>query len=194
MICIQGKHGGFRDNPKDMMRRPLILTLILLFACAKPGGLWSQTIVNSDVQANTTWTLAQSPIIVTSDITIDPGVTLDIEPGVNVRMQEQVVLEVQGTLQALGAPGDSIFFGADSLQWGGIRLLFATGSKVHLSYCDLSNSDFGISANGSNGSDILELSHSRLHHNNSGLGGFPPQLCRHRTCGRRSQRSDWSDQ
>ncbi len=160
-----------------MMRRPLILTLILLFALAKPGSLWSQTIVNSDVQTNTTWTLTQSPIIVTSEIVIDPGVTLQVEPGVEVRLHDQVVLKVRGTLQALGTPGDSIQFHADSVLWGGIRMEPSTvGAQVKMAYCDFSESDFGISATGLSGIDLLDLSHSRIHHNNVGLDAFPPQL------------------
>lgn len=158
------------------MRRPLILTLILLFAMTKPGLVWSQTFVNSDVQTNTTWTLFQSPIIVTTDIVIDPGVTLEVEPGVEVRMHDQVVIKVQGILQALGSPGDSIRFRADSVLWGGIRLQFSAGSKVKMAYCDISESDFGIAAGGLSGNDLLELTHSRIHSTNSGLDAFPQQI------------------
>lgn len=160
-----------------MMRRPLILTLILLFACAKPGSLWSQTIVNSDVQTNTTWTLNQSPIIVTSAIVIDPGVTLEVEPGVEVRLQDQVVLKVQGILQALGTPGDSIQFHADSVSWGGIRIEPSVGTnQVRMTYCDFSESEYGISALGLSGNNHLELSHSRIHHNDYGLDVIPQQI------------------
>ena len=45
----------------------------------------AQTNVSGGIYANTTWTLANSPYIVTDTVVVFPGVTLTIQPGVTVK-------------------------------------------------------------------------------------------------------------
>ncbi|MBX2998122.1 MAG: Ig-like domain-containing protein [Caldilineaceae bacterium] len=69
-----------------------------------------QTIIpGGSITANTTWTAAGSPYIVTGNLAIEPGVTLTIDPGVEVRFGE-VWLWVRGHLQAEGTAGQLITF------------------------------------------------------------------------------------
>ena len=44
--------------------------------------LQAQTNVSSNITTNTTWTLINSPYIVKSNILVNSGITLNIEPGV----------------------------------------------------------------------------------------------------------------
>jgi ABC-type glycerol-3-phosphate transport system substrate-binding protein len=60
--------------------------------------------VSGSIVTHTTWTLADSPITLTAMTTDNPGITLTIEPGVEVRAKSGVYLTVRGNLIALGTP------------------------------------------------------------------------------------------
>ena len=96
----------------------LILAFLLLFPCL----CVAQTIVNGDVSG--TWTSASSPYLVTGDVTIPTGQTLNIEPGVEVEFQGYYRFYVLGNLQAIGTADSMIVFTTDtpSIGWGGLRV------------------------------------------------------------------------
>ena len=87
-----------------------------------------QTYVGGGIYSNTTWTLVNSPYIVTDTVVVFPGVTLTLEPGVVVKFDDDLYLEIRNaTLVAEGNSSDSITFTSNSLTpaagiWGGIRL------------------------------------------------------------------------
>ncbi|MFA6261868.1 MAG: right-handed parallel beta-helix repeat-containing protein [Bacteroidia bacterium] len=60
------------------------------------------TNVSGSISANATWLLANSPYIVTSSISISPGITLTIENGVVVQFNDGYGMSVLGTLNATG--------------------------------------------------------------------------------------------
>ena len=68
------------------------------------------TAVSGAITENTTWTLADSPYIVTGDIIVEPDATLTIEPGAEVRFDGVYALSVRGTLLAEGLPGQEVLF------------------------------------------------------------------------------------
>lgn len=68
------------------------------------------TNVSGSITTDTTWDLANSPYIITGDVTVNPGVTLIILPGVQVRFNGAYALIVRGTLTAEGLPGQEILF------------------------------------------------------------------------------------
>ena len=91
-----------RARSLEILRRLIIILLTavllagLLFllaaapagqAAPPPAGLQrpAATNVDVDVTSDITWTLAGSPWILTRDITVTPGVTLTVEPGVTVK-------------------------------------------------------------------------------------------------------------
>ncbi|MDH7485421.1 MAG: DUF11 domain-containing protein [Anaerolineae bacterium] len=97
-----------------------------------PANIWS-----GPISADTVWRAAQSPYYVAGDLTIEEGVTLTIEPGVEVRFfpwdalasgvdPEKVELIVEGTLVADGEPEGLITFTSATSRpaggdWYGIR-------------------------------------------------------------------------
>ena len=61
----------------------LVASFLLSITC-----LQAQTNVSGVISANTTWTKANSPYIVNSNLLINSGVTLTIDPGVVVKFDE----------------------------------------------------------------------------------------------------------
>lgn len=88
------------------------------------------------ITEDTVWDLATSPVVVKGDLTVMPGVTLSVMPGVEVRFLSRDALEsgrdprraeliVRGTLRAVGENGRPVRFvsGSAILErdgWGGI--------------------------------------------------------------------------
>lgn len=67
------------------------------------------TDVNGIITSNTTWTNASSPYSLTGPVDVAAGVTLTIEPGVVIDLNEYY-LQVDGTLQARGNSSGNINF------------------------------------------------------------------------------------
>jgi len=81
------------------MKKCIILFLgAMLFAV----GSFAQTNISSSFAVNTTLTIANSPYLITNSIDLNPGVTVTIEKGVEVRFNSGVYLQVFGTLNAKG--------------------------------------------------------------------------------------------
>ena len=77
-------------------------------AAISPAG--ADTIVSGVIATDTTWTVSNSPYIVTNNMTVNPGATLTIEPGVIVKFVANKGLTVKGRLVAAGTPDDRIVF------------------------------------------------------------------------------------
>jgi hypothetical protein len=95
-----------------------------------PSGL--QADVCGPISTDDTWTADQGPVNVTCDTALRPGVTLNIEPGVEVRFTAGVSLTISGTLQAIGLPSQPITFTSDLEvpapgDWSGLH--FVAGSS-----------------------------------------------------------------
>lgn len=79
------------------------------------------------ISTDTTWTLANSPYIITDTVTVEAGVTLTIEAGVTVMTMDMgQYLDVQGHLEAVGTAVNPILFTSmDDLStnnWSGIAV------------------------------------------------------------------------
>jgi hypothetical protein len=104
------------------------------------------------------WTLAGSPYRITANTTVPSGVTLRIDPGVNVQSAENVRLRVEGRILAEGTPGARIVFshvpGTNSAgdvdpiklgtqtgapKWGGVRVYDSMSQENVFRYCDFIN-------------------------------------------------------
>ena len=116
---------------------PVLLTLLLLLlfgadpAAAHPTERPLQTNVCGAITANTTWTTANSPYIMTCNVVVNAGVTLTIQPGVTVAGDEFERLEVKGRLVAVGTVANPIVFTSEANngvgQWQGLLFNGGTG-------------------------------------------------------------------
>ncbi|MEZ4866229.1 MAG: right-handed parallel beta-helix repeat-containing protein [Caldilineaceae bacterium] len=125
------------------------------------------TEVGGDITINTTWTKANSPYIVTSNVAVATGVILTIEPGVIVKFggSQQLTLADNAQLQAVGTQAEPIVFtsnkddsyGGDTNGDGQATLpvagnwyyLWGSGanSTLHLEHALVRYSVYGVYAN-----------------------------------------------
>ncbi len=95
----------------ETMRRLVCLVLVtaifgsLCFVNGNPVAV--SPIFSGYIGSDTKWTLDQSPIQLTGDVTISPGVTLTIEPGVYVDLGFYSII-VEGTLNSKGTSQNQI--------------------------------------------------------------------------------------
>ncbi len=101
------------------------------------------TYVSGEVSG--TWTVEHSPYFIQTNVVVPAGVSLTIEPGVEVKLkpypewQNGALFKVYGTLIAVGSPEDSIYFTRmeDNGWWGAI--LFQDASNdCRMEYCSVS--------------------------------------------------------
>lgn len=76
--------------------------LLLLAGIMVPFLFFGQTIISTNITSNTTLTIDNSPYIITSSITVNPGITLTIENGVEIRFNQNISLQVRGEMLANG--------------------------------------------------------------------------------------------
>jgi len=97
----------------------------------------TQTIIlGGDISG--TWTAEGSPYIVTGDIEVQTGDSLIIEPGVEVRFNENTGVIVNGSLNAEGTVSDSILFTSSQPNpqlgdWTGIQI----NGSAELIFCSI---------------------------------------------------------
>lgn len=86
-----------------------------------------------------TWYLSESPYMIYHDITVSDGLTLTIEPGVEVIFTGHYKFNVLGQLLAEGTESDSIYFTSQDIEtgWFGLRLtaIPSTNDTSKLDYC-----------------------------------------------------------
>jgi hypothetical protein len=160
-----------------MMILKLILNLILIGSLSlapvnslhnTQPSLPAATIINSDIKTNTTWVKSGSPYQVQSIVTVYPGVTLTIDPGVQILFANNTRLNVNGTLVAEGLQGDEILFSTANHTpgvWQGVWIFGSSGQHStgnRLKYVTIEYAGGGIT-NGANlyASDTdITISHS----------------------------------
>ena len=115
------------------MKRIIYLAFLLLtFTGSLEYGFGQTDIPGGEVSG--TWSLSGSPYRIHDSILIPADSLLVIEPGVKLEFQGHFILNVQGKLQAIGTPSDSITFTvsdttgfSDPLSiaggWNGIRFI-----------------------------------------------------------------------
>ncbi len=66
--------------------------------------------VSGTITTDTTWAVTHSPLTVIGNVSVNPGVTLTIEPGVIVQFNQGLGLTLDGRLLAEGSPASPITF------------------------------------------------------------------------------------
>jgi fibronectin-binding autotransporter adhesin len=147
-----------------------LLPLSVVYSVEIPGG----TPVSGNITTQT-WTLANSPYLVTGAITVASGNTLTIEPGVQVLFDVDTEFLVYGNLTANGVEGDSVVFDAGvAPEWEGIDVKgSATLSYTRIGHGNANGADIGGGGmRVSTSAAVVTVSNSRFHDNHSnGMGG-----------------------
>jgi hypothetical protein len=104
------------------------LVLIILLLLVNKQTAQAATSVGGPITTDTTWTVANSPYIVTANVLVLEGVTLTIQPGVTVKFNNNTNLQVGGELIAQGTASNRITFTSNQASpapdnWGGIQFL-----------------------------------------------------------------------
>jgi len=151
-----------------------LLTALALLAAAS---LSAQTNVQGGIYSNTTWTLANSPYVMTGSIVVFPGKTLTIQPGVVVKVQNpgpgnMYYLEVRGNLVAQGTKTQPIVFESavpdTTYTWSGILVKGTQGGSINLNALHLKNAYHALD-NDQFDSTHHSWKHMRFEHNYFGL-------------------------
>ncbi|MBN1552392.1 right-handed parallel beta-helix repeat-containing protein [bacterium] len=87
-----------------------VIICVMLSVTVFCGAASSQTYVGGAINVDTTWSPGNNPYITTSSLSVAVGVTLTIEPGVELRFGSGHALSVDGILNAVGTNGDEILF------------------------------------------------------------------------------------
>ncbi|MEM2737758.1 MAG: hypothetical protein QXK93_02070, partial [Candidatus Bathyarchaeia archaeon] len=83
----------------------ILLTLAFSLLCCPLRNLFpiaKATYVEGEIGIDTVWTLVDSPFVVSKNVTVREGVTLTIEPGVEIKFGGPFSLIVNGKLVAKG--------------------------------------------------------------------------------------------
>lgn len=146
---------------KKMKAFILLVTISILFL----NPIKSQTTLPASIISNTTLTQANSPYIVSGNVVIFQGVIVNVDPGVEIKIDSYFEIEVRGTLLFNGNSTDSIYVhssqvGAGNSAWK--RINTTPTSTVSAKYLKMSNCDMGIAIN----YDNSQFTNSRFFNNN----------------------------
>ena len=144
------------------MRNRLLISTLFFFS------LLFGTNVSGVISSNTTWSLANSPYLVTGNVLVNEGVTLSIEPGVIVKIEAARSILIAGELIAEGTSNEKITFTSDESnpfeldKWSWIK--FASNSV---------DASYDASGNYINGSI---LSHCLIEYGGANVSNNPSHL------------------
>ncbi len=93
---------------KNLSLIGILFTTILFFSFTSTS--LAQTVVSGNISTDTTWTVANSPYIISGILTIDPSAILTIKEGVFVKFKRRTRMDVRGVLQVNGTIDNRVYF------------------------------------------------------------------------------------
>lgn len=111
----------------------------------------SQTNVSGGIYQNANWTLSGSPYVVNGPVVVFPSVTLNIQPGVEILINNQtnsaIYIETRGTLNCIGTDNLPIkiytmYDTTNPAAWQGFRCTSSQGGVLNADHFQISNAQF----------------------------------------------------
>ena len=149
MLKLAFGRGIMRASSKNgcmFMKKKLEPFVILLTVVFVIAGLGNRTLfpavkatyVEGAITQNTTWTLVDSPFVLSGDLVVYPNATLTIEPSVEVRFGGQFSLFIDGRLLADGTDDKMIRFTSNKQDPGAgdwEAIVFTNAQASSLTHC-----------------------------------------------------------
>ena len=132
------------------MKKIALLSIIILNVIS----MQAQTNVSGGIYQNATWSLAGSPYIVNGSIVVFPGVTLNIQPGVEIRINNQtssnIYIETRGIINCVGTDAlpikiSAIYDTSSTVAWQGFVCTSSQGGVLNADRVEISNAYFPFS-------------------------------------------------
>lgn len=125
----------------------LMFSSFTLLIFTSEDALSDKVVGEVHIQTDTIWYEIDSPYYIEGNVTVDQGVNLTIETGVEVRFNGYFSLFVEGNLTALGNSGNMIRFTSNESspsyeEWDRIQIN-STG-YANLRFCNISYASYGV--------------------------------------------------
>ena len=138
---------------------------------------FSQTNVSGGIFSNTTYSLSNSPYIVTDNLVLFPNVTLTIEPGVEIKFDSGKYFEVRGEIISIGTETSRIIFTSNSNtpaknDWAGIKIKNSLGAKASFEYSDFKYASSSNNSECCSQGGPIYYSHCRFEENSFAMTGY----------------------
>jgi len=120
----------------------------------------ADTWVEGHITTDTTWTVANSPYLLTGNVYVDEGATLIIEPGVVLKFGGYMSIYVNGSLYAAGTDENKIVFTSNKLSpeagdWNTIKFQGNEYESFVMKNCTVEYAEYGVSID-SKASSLIE--------------------------------------
>jgi len=113
-------------------------------------------------ELNGIWSADYGMYIITEDVTVSAGHQLLIQPGTQIKIENEAQINVAGLFSLVGTETDRIVLSSDS-SWKGIKYSYSEMENM-VEFCDISGSMFSaIFVDNSQ----VEIANNKIHHNTS---------------------------